>query len=94
MKLTHEQAVHGANVFSDYFDKFGRIDEYMREQKQRKELLLFNYGIEGLVKLDQSNEESFEIAVKTELSVVSANAGRPLLFILLENEFTNSAAKC
>ena len=33
MKLTHEQAVHGANVFSDYFDKFGRIDEYMREQK-------------------------------------------------------------
>jgi Domain of unknown function (DUF4338) len=33
MKLTHEQALHGANVFSDYFDKFGRIDEYMREQK-------------------------------------------------------------
>ena len=33
MKLTHEQAVHCANVFSDYFDKFGRIDEYMREQK-------------------------------------------------------------
>ena len=30
--------------------------EYMREQKQRKELLLFNYGIEGLVKLDQSDE--------------------------------------
>ena len=34
------------------------VGEYMREQKQRKELLLFNYGIEGLVKLDQSNEES------------------------------------
>jgi len=33
MKLTHEQAFHCANVFSDYFDKFGRIDEYMREQK-------------------------------------------------------------
>ena len=33
------------------------VGEYMREQKQRKELLLFNYGIEGLVKLDQSNEE-------------------------------------
>ncbi len=32
------------------------VGEYMREQKQRKELLLFNYGIEGLVKLDQSNE--------------------------------------
>ena len=29
------------------------VGEYMREQKQRKELLLFNYGIEGLVKLDQ-----------------------------------------
>jgi len=33
------------------------VGEYMREQKQRKELLLFNYGIEGLVKLDQSNED-------------------------------------
>jgi len=32
------------------------VGEYMREQKKRKELLLFNYGIEGLVKLDQSNE--------------------------------------
>jgi site-specific DNA-adenine methylase len=31
------------------------VGEYMREQKQRKELLLFNYGIEGLVKLYQSN---------------------------------------
>jgi DNA adenine methylase len=28
------------------------VGEYMREQKHRKELLLFNYGIEGLVKLD------------------------------------------
>jgi site-specific DNA-adenine methylase len=28
------------------------VGEYMRDQKQRKELLLFNYGIEGLVKLD------------------------------------------
>jgi DNA adenine methylase len=34
------------------------VGEYMREQKQRKELLLFNYGIEGLVKLYQSNEET------------------------------------
>jgi DNA adenine methylase len=33
------------------------VGEYMREQKQRKELLLFNYGIEGLVKLDQSDED-------------------------------------
>ncbi len=30
--LTKEQAVHCADVFSNYFDKFGRIDEYMREQ--------------------------------------------------------------
>jgi len=36
------------------------VGEYMREQKQRKELLLFNYGIEGLVELNQSNEESFD----------------------------------
>lgn len=35
------------------------VGEYMRDQKQRKELLLFNYGIEGLVKLNQSNEEEF-----------------------------------
>jgi len=28
------------------------VGEYMREQKQRKELLLFNYGIERLVELD------------------------------------------
>jgi len=33
------------------------VGEYMREQKQRKELLLFNYGIEGLVELNKSNEE-------------------------------------
>jgi DNA adenine methylase len=32
------------------------VGEYMREQKQRKELLLFNYGIEGLVKFNQSDE--------------------------------------
>ena len=32
------------------------VGEYMREQKERKELLLFNYGIEGLVKLDQPDE--------------------------------------
>ena len=28
----------------------------MREQKKRKELLLFNYGIEGLVEQHQSDE--------------------------------------
>jgi len=28
------------------------VGEYMREQKKRKELLLFNYGIEGLVKIN------------------------------------------
>ena len=28
------------------------VGEYMREQKKRKELLLFNYGIEGLVELN------------------------------------------
>ena len=28
------------------------VGEYMREQKERKELLLFNYGTEGLVKLN------------------------------------------
>jgi hypothetical protein len=33
MSLTVEQGAYVANVFSEYFDKFGRIDEYMREQK-------------------------------------------------------------
>ena len=34
------------------------VGEYMREQKQRKELLLFNYGIEGLVEQYQSDKET------------------------------------
>jgi DNA adenine methylase len=34
------------------------VGEYMRDQKHRKELLLFNYGIKGLVKLDQSDEKT------------------------------------
>ncbi len=33
MSLTKEQAVYCASVFSNYFDRFSRIDEYMREQK-------------------------------------------------------------
>jgi DNA adenine methylase len=36
------------------------VGEYMREQKQRKELLLFNYGIGGLVKLNKSDEEKLD----------------------------------
>jgi hypothetical protein len=31
--LSKEQALHCANVFSNYFDKFGKIDDYIREQK-------------------------------------------------------------
>ena len=34
------------------------VGEYMREQKARKELLLFNYGIEGLVEQYQSDKEA------------------------------------
>ena len=33
MKLTKEQSLHCAKIFTDYFDKFERIDEYMRDQK-------------------------------------------------------------
>ena len=48
--LTHEQAVKCAKVFSDYFDKFGRIDEYMREQKMasmaERSPVLFGMGPE------------------------------------------------
>lgn len=31
--LDKEDALHCANIFTDYFRKFGRIDEYMRDQK-------------------------------------------------------------
>ena len=31
--LTKEQAIHCANVFSNYFDRFERIDDYIRDQK-------------------------------------------------------------
>jgi hypothetical protein len=33
MKFTTEQAQHCAKIFIDYFEKFDRIDEYMRDQK-------------------------------------------------------------
>ena len=32
-KLSREEALHCANVFSDYFGQFNRIDEYMKSQK-------------------------------------------------------------
>jgi hypothetical protein len=31
--LDKKEALHVANIFSDYFDKFNRIDQYMRDQK-------------------------------------------------------------
>jgi hypothetical protein len=33
LKLTIDQAKHCADVFSNYFDKFERVDDYMRDQK-------------------------------------------------------------
>ncbi len=33
MSLTKDQAIHCANVFSNYFDRFERIDDYIRDQK-------------------------------------------------------------
>ena len=35
------------------------VGEYMRDQKQRKELLLFNYGLKGLAELNQSDQKEF-----------------------------------
>ena len=35
------------------------VGEYMREQQQRKELLLFNYGTEGLAQFYQSDKEAY-----------------------------------
>ena len=32
-KLTVEQAQYVANIFSNYFDRFERIDDYIRDQK-------------------------------------------------------------
>ena len=34
------------------------VGEYMREQRERKELVLFNYGLKGLAQLNQSNQEA------------------------------------
>ena len=31
--LTKEEALHCANVFTNYFGQFNRIDQYMRDQK-------------------------------------------------------------
>ena len=31
--LNKEEALYCANVFSNYFDQFTRIDQYMRDQK-------------------------------------------------------------
>jgi len=33
------------------------VGDYMNDQQTRKELLLLNYGIEGMVKVDQFIEE-------------------------------------
>ena len=33
MKLTKEQALYCAKAYSDYFDRFERIDDYIRDQK-------------------------------------------------------------
>jgi len=33
MKLNKEQALHCAEAFSNYFDRFDRIDDYIRDQK-------------------------------------------------------------
>ena len=33
MKITREQALYGAKAFSDYFDRFETIADYMRDQK-------------------------------------------------------------
>jgi hypothetical protein len=33
MNLTRDQAVYCANIYSKYFDKFQRIDDYIRDQK-------------------------------------------------------------
>jgi hypothetical protein len=68
MKLTHEQAVKCAEVFSEYFDKFGRIDEYMREQKlasmAERSPVLFGMGPEEDLFSDftmSPNDMEFEI---------------------------------
>ena len=34
------------------------VGEYMREQRERKELVLFNYGTKGLAQLNQPNQEA------------------------------------
>ena len=51
-QLVKNRFVNWNMVEFDHTYTMRSVGEYMREQKQRKELLLFNYGIEGLVKFD------------------------------------------
>jgi DNA adenine methylase len=51
-QLVKDRFLDGKAAEFDLTYTMRSVGEYMREQKQRKELLLFNYGIEGLVKLN------------------------------------------
>jgi len=68
MSLTKDQAIHCANVFSNYFDRFARIDEYIRDQKlnslSERPLGLPGMGPEDDLFLDftiNPNDMEFEI---------------------------------
>jgi hypothetical protein len=70
--LTKEQALYCANIFNDYFGKFNRIDQYMRDQKlsqldtNNSSASLFDEGPEDDLfnSNDMSPEEmNFEIKV-------------------------------
>lgn len=66
--LTNDQALYCANIFNDYFEKFSRIDEYMRDQKLSQigdvPSALPGMGLEGTIfsKFDMSPKDmEFEI---------------------------------
>jgi hypothetical protein len=66
--MNKEQAIHCSKVFSDYFDKFERIDDYMRDEKlnslSTRPKSLFGMGPEEDLFSDFSmspNDMDFEI---------------------------------
>jgi hypothetical protein len=66
--MNKEQAIHCSKVFSDYFDKFERIDDYMRDEKlnslSTRPAALFGMGPEEDLFSDftmSPNDMDFEI---------------------------------
>jgi len=70
MILNHEQALHVAKVYEDYFGNFNRIDEYMRDQKLNSLMelptSLPGCGIEVIIPLEIQKQRLSPFSSKEE----------------------------